>query len=631
MAKDKDFDRRSLLKGATMLAAAGMTSMAGAPPAQAAAAVPTDAERKPPPRVQSSAGSDFMVDVVRELGFDYIAANPGASFRGFHESILNHAGNRAPEFLTCLHEETAVGMAQGYAKLAGKPLAVAIHGTVGLQHATMALYNAWCDRVPVFVLAGNTVDAARRGQYVHWLHSCQDPGSLVRDFTKWDDQPMSLTAFAESAMRAYKVAVTPPMEPVLLVMDSTLQEAPIEGETPALPRKPVVSSPVGEPEAVKEAARWLAAADQPVIVVDRCARTPAGVARLIELAELLQAPVIDQGGRMNFPVHHPLNLTDRGRALLSKADVILEIEVADRWGVANDFHDEITPYETRRTRTDSRTITITAADLYLKSNYQDFLRYAPADLAIAGDGEATLPGLIDAVRVALPASRQAALTQRGQALADQRREALVAARAAAAVGWNASPISTARLCMELWASLDGQDYTLAADTGNVVSGWPQRLWPMEAFHHCTGGSGGHGIGYNAPAALGSALANKGTDRITVSIQTDGDLLYAPGVLWTAAHHKIPILYVMHNNRAYHQEIMTVQQVANRRERGIDRVHIGTTIVDPPVDFAGLGRSLGVWTEGPITDPSQLGAALRRAIAAVRRGEPALVDVVTQPR
>src|SRR5207248_4979778 len=156
--------------------------------------------------------------------------NPGSSFRAIHESVVNYGGNQKPEFITCCHEESSIAMAHGYYKIEGKPVAVFAHGTVGLQHAAMGIYNAYCDRVPMVIIVGNTLDATMRRPGVEWEHSVQDAASLVRDFVKWDDMPVSLPHFAESAVRAYKIAMTAPMGPVLLVADSGLQEDPVPNE-----------------------------------------------------------------------------------------------------------------------------------------------------------------------------------------------------------------------------------------------------------------------------------------------------------------------------------------------------------------------------------------------------------------
>jgi acetolactate synthase-1/2/3 large subunit len=495
----------------------------------------------------------------------------------------------------------------------------------------MALYNAYCDRVPVFVLVGNTLDATARRPGVEWTHSVQDAAAMVRDFVKWDDVPVSLPHFAESAVRAYKIAMTPPMGPVLVVADSELQEDPVANEfVLKIPKLTLASPPQGDSAAVAETARLLVAANNPVLVADRAARTPAGMTLLVELAETLQAAVVDQGGRLNFPSRHPLNQSSRARAAVADADVIVGLELNDLWGTLNAFRDQLHRSTRRVAPSGAKVVSISTRDLAIKANYQDFQRYPEVDVAIAADAEATLPALIDAVKRLATDDRRRTFAERGKKLAEQSQTALDKSRADAAFGWDASPITTARLTVELWNAIKREDWSLASYL-NPVSGWPMRLWTFERPYQFIGGSGGSGIGYTAPASVGAALANRRHGRLTIDIQTDGDLMYAPGVLWTAAHHRIPLLLVMHNNRAYHQETMHLQRMANRHNRGIDRAHIGTTIDDPAIDFGKLAQSLGLYSEGPIADPKDLGPALARAVARVKRGEPALVDVVTEPR
>jgi thiamine pyrophosphate-dependent acetolactate synthase large subunit-like protein len=646
MSKNPSVDRRGFLKSAAVTGAAALIGGAGAPrEAAAEQSVPAGSGTAPtlPREVDPSGevdvlttdrpGGDFMVDVLKKLNIDYVAANPGSSFRGIHESIVNYGGNKAPEFITCCHEESSVAMAHGYYKIEGKPMAVLCHGTVGLQHASMGIYNAYCDRVPVYVLAGNTIDATMRRPGVEWDHSVQDAAAMVRDYTKWDDLPASLPHFAESAVRAYKIAMTPPMMPVLVVIDGGLQEDPISPEIKArlrIPRLTLTSPPQGDSAAVAEAARLLANAVNPVIVADRAARTPAGMKQLIELAETLQAPVVDQGGRMNFPSRHPLNHTDGGRALIANADVILGLELTDFWGTVDAFRDSLVRSSRAITKPGTKLISITAGDLYVKGNYQDFQRYPEVDLAIAADAEATLPSLIEAVKRQINADRKRVLQERGGKLAEAHHRALDRSRADAAYAWDASPMSTARLSAELWAQIKNEDWSLVSEMGGV-SRWPMRLWTFDKYYQFIGGSGGAGVGYGAPASVGAALANKKYGRLSVSIQNDGDFMYAPGVWWTAAHHQIPLLAVMHNNRAYHQEVMHLQRMAGRHNRGITRASIGTTIESPNIDYAKVAQGFGVHAEGPITDPKELGPAIKRAVEIVKRGEPAIVDVVTQPR
>jgi thiamine pyrophosphate-dependent acetolactate synthase large subunit-like protein len=651
MSEKHSVDRRDFLKTAAVTGAAALGAGAAAaaneapqatPPAPAGA--PAQASAPVAPREVDPTGSvevlttdrpggDFMVDVIKSLNFEFIASNPGSSFRGIHESIINYGNNTKPEFITCCHEESAVAMAHGYFKAEGKPMAVLCHGTVGMQHAAMAIYNAYCDRVPVYVLAGNSLDATLRRPGVEWAHSVQDAAAMVRDFIKWDDQPISLPHFAESAMRAYKIAMTPPMMPVLLVIDGGLQEDPISQEVSSrlrIPRLTVATPPQGDSGAVSEAARLLVNAQNPVIVADRAARTPAGITHLIALAEALQAPVVSQGGRMNFPSRHPLNQTSNSRQLIADADVILGLELTDFWGTVSTVRDGLTRASRSLVKPGTKLISITALDLATKGNYQDFQRYPEVDVAMAADAEATLPALVEACKRATTGDRRTAFEARGKRLAQAHVSALERARAEAAYAWDASPISTARMTMELWAQIKDADWALVAESG-IMSDWTSRLWSFEKHYQSLGGSGGAGVGYGAPAAVGAALANKKHGRLSVTIQGDGDFLYAPGVWWTAAHHRIPLLAVMHNNRAYHQEVMHVQRMASRHNRGITRAHIGTTIDDPNVDFAKIAQGLGVHAQGPITNPNDLGPAIKRAIDVVKRGEPSLIDVVTQPR
>jgi len=641
----RSVDRRDFLKGAAVTSAAALVpgsvaaeSPQATPPAQTPATAPV------PPRETDPAGDDetvtidrpggdFMVDVLKSLDFEYIASNPGSSFRGIHESIINYGNNSKPEFITCCHEESSVAIAQAYFKAEGKPMAVLCHGTVGLQHASMAIYNAYCDRVPVYMLAGNSLDATMRRPGVEWAHSVQDAAAMVRDFTKWDDYPASLPHFAESAVRAYKIAMTPPMSPVLVVIDGGLQEDPIPAEVAARLRVPKLTRttpPQGDSGAVAEAARLLVNAQNPVIVADRAARTPAGIAKLIELAESIQAPVVDQHGRMNFPTKHPLNQSESAGQLIAGADVILGLELTDFWGTVSAFRDSLHRSSRSRIKPGTRLISITSVDLNSKSNFQDFQRYPEVDVAMAADAEATLPALTEACRKLVTDDRRRAFDERRKRLTEAHARSHAAARTEATYAWDATPVSTARLAAEIWAQIKTEDWSLVSESGNS-SGWAFKLWDFDKHYQHLGDAGGAGVGYGLPAAVGGALANKKYGRLSVNIQGDGDFLYAPGVLWTAAHHKIPLLTVMHNNRSYHQEVMHLQRMGNRHNRGVDRAHIGTTIDNPNVDFAKIAQGMGVFAEGPITNPNELGPAIRRALAVVKKGEPALVDVVTQPR
>ncbi len=632
--------RRGFLKGATVGGAAlvaqtsvamaqqvGTTVAANAASAASAPAAEVTANDRP--------GADFMIDVIKSLGIEYCAANPGSSFRGLHESMITYGGNTKPELLTCTHEESSAAMAHGYAKIEGKPMMIMAHGTVGLQHASMAIYNCYADRVPLLIVLGNILDINYRRGSAEWYHSVQDAASMVRDYIKWDDTPISLSHFAESMVRGYSIAMTPPLEPVVIVADGELQEQPIREKKLRIPKLVASAPPQGDSGAVAEAAKLLVAAENPVIVAARLARTPKGIDLLVELAELLQARVHDQRMRMNFPSSHPLYARPNYDPLgpnISDADVVLALEAQELWSLTH----RMTPLnrfgmESQSTlKPGAKVISVSALDLNHKSNYQDFGRYVEVDLKITGDAEATLPALIEHVKRLLTADRRRALQERGARTAAANRQLYDRIREGAAVAWDASPISTARLTAEIWAQVKNEDWSLVSND-RYPSYWPTRLWNFTKHYQYIGAQGAAGIGYGAPAAVGAALANKKHGRLTVNIQPDGDLNYAPGVLWTATHHQIPLLTIMHNNRAYHQERMYVQMMGNRFDRGIDRSDIGTALQGPNIDYAMMAKTYGMYGEGPIVDPKDLAPAIRRGIERVKKGEPALIDVVTQPR
>ncbi|HUI81818.1 MAG TPA: thiamine pyrophosphate-dependent enzyme [Bryobacteraceae bacterium] len=628
MAKIKktSFGRRGFLKGAAagaaalaakpQLAHAQATPENGGPvPSEARIARETGAAPQASNRVIERPGSDFMVDVLKTLDIEYLAANPGSTFESLHESLINYGDNKMPEFLTACHEESAVAMCHGYYKIEGKPMMALIHGDIGLQHAGMAIYNAYADRVPVYMIVGNHADGAERAPGVQSLHSAQDLGALVRDYTKWDDQPYSLGHFAESAVRAYKIAMTPPMGPVLIVAGNEIQSHPQTDNNLRIPKLTMTSPPAGDAAAVAAAAKMLVEAERPMIVTQRSARTPKGIELLVELAEILQTPVNSQE-RMNFPTRHPL--AGNGGAGY-RSDVTLALEVADLQGETRAAHAR-----------GAKVISISAVTLNHKSNIQDFGHYADVDLDIGADAEATLPYLIEACKKMLTADRRRFIEGRGKKLAAAHKEAFNRGVDAASIGWNASPVSLARIAGELWPLIKNEDWSFVSPQG-FVGNWPNRLWKMDKMYHYIGGQGAGGMGYGAPASVGAALANRKHGRLSINIQTDGDFNYAPGVFWTAAHHRIPLLTIMHNNRGYHQEVMFVEQMCSVHNRGADRAHIGTKLWDPDINYKNIAQGYGLYAEGPISDPNDLAPALKRGIERVKKGEPVLIDVVTQPR
>ncbi|HWG06154.1 MAG TPA: thiamine pyrophosphate-dependent enzyme, partial [Beijerinckiaceae bacterium] len=640
-------DRRRFLAGVGVAGAAvGIGAPADAQQAAKVPAVPAAPERGALPVLRAAAevapdpsdqlttdlrsGADFMVDVMKALNIDYVAGMCASSYRGLHESIIDYGMNKKPEFLTCTHEETAVAICHGYYKAAFKPMAATVHAVVGLQHASMAVYNAFVDRVPLLLFVGNSLDENLRRPGVEWRHSEEDGAALTRDFTKWDDQPVSFQHFADSTVRAYQVATAVPSAPVVIVADSGLQEQliePADEKKIYIPKLAPDMPPQADSNGLRDIAKMLVAADNPVIIADRYARTADGMQLLVQLAELLQAPVVDLGGRANMPNTHYLAQARRKGALVNSADVILALEMQDPWSINHDIRDQLERTPINSGKPNVKIVSISSHNLLIKANVQDSERYAALDLSLAGDAQASMPTLIDAVQQAMTADRKSAIAARASKLQAAYKTMRDQTLEDAAGGWDDQPISTARVSMELWDLIKNDDWAF----GGEGMGWERALWKLDKPWHSHGSSGGSGVGYNLPASVGAALANRDQGRYTVAFQRDGDSMFVPGALWTAAHHKIPLLSIVHNNGGWHQELMHIQRVAYRHKRGFDRFGIGTTLRDPPVDFGMLARSMGVHGEGPIRDPKDLRPAMIRALDVVKSGEPALVDVIMQPR
>ena len=575
-------------------------------------------------------GSDLMVEVLRELGIRYIALNPGASYRGLHDSIVNFGRGEPPEIILCTHEEIAVALANGYARATGEPIATGLHNVVGLLHASMAIFNAWCDRTPIINLGGGGPQDTNHRRSTDWVHTALVQGNLVRDFVKYDDQPHSVRSVPESLLRAYRIATTEPKGPVYVCLDSDLQEeriaSPLVVPDASLYRAPALPAP--NPEALRSAADLLVNAEWPVIIAGEIGRRPQALASLKEIAELLAAPVIDAEGRFAFPNTHPLDLTAAREETLRAADVVLALDVPSL-GVP--LGPSVRERESLQlaVRPGTKVIHITLLDLERQSLVSDAMWLLPVAVPIAADTSLALPQLIELCRKQLSSHTDSARrmeTRRGKAEAI-RAEAQKRARTWVEQNWNKKPISSARLYGELNPRLKGKSWALVHGHGRR---WREVLECTEAPHGIGGGRGG-GVGYGLPSSIGAALGYKGSGRLCVSVVGDGDFLMTSNALWTAARYTIPLLTIVFNNRSYYNDEEHQERMAVRRERPVENKGIGIHIKDPAPDLAAIARAFSVEGFGPITEPDQLGSALDKAIEVVQSGRPAVVDVVAQPR
>jgi len=572
--------------------------------------------------------SDVIVDLLHRYALPYAALNPGASYRGLHDSIVNY-GRNYPAMMLCQHEETAVQVAHGYAKASGRPMVAIVHNLVGLLHSNLAVYYAYIDRAPVFIVgATGPMDESRRRPRIDWTHTANVQGQAVRDYTKWDYQPATIDGVPESFARAYAVMMTEPQGPIYMCYDAWLQEQRLDRDGPLPPPSamPVPSPLAPDPAALARAADLLVGAKRPVILAEYVGRDPRGFHALVDLAETLGAPVYDVNSRLNFPGCHPLNLS-MVRDVFRDADLVLCLDVRD-W-------EKPTTELVSTTRTvksvvpeDCVWIDIGFGDLELSSWAMDYQRLMHAQLRVLGDTTLAIPALaaLCRARIGTDAALGRRIDERSRATGARHREARARWASEARQDWDASPVTLPRLASEVWEAIRDEDWVLTAGT---LEDWTRKLWDFDRPYRHPGKSLGTSTQFGI--SLGVALAHRDAGRLVVDMQPDGDLMFDAGALWVAAKHRIPMLAVMYNNRAYYNDWEHQLRMARQRGTPVERAHIGMDLDGPPVDFAGLARSMGWYAEGPIAHGRDVAPALRRAIERVKAGQPALVDVLTQKR
>ena len=555
-------------------------------------------------------GSDVVAEMLRRLDLDYLCVNPGASFRGLHDSLVNHLGNRAPRMLVALHDEHCVAIAHGYAKASGRMMGAVVHANVGLMHATMAIFDAWCDRMPVLVVgATGPVDAARRRPWIDWIHTAQDQGALVRGYTKWDDQPASVPAACESLLRAAQIARTAPHGPVYVALDVSLQEDPApEGFAPPEPaRFAPPSPPAVSPADVEAAVALLRGAQHPVILVGRVSRDRADWDRRVALAERLGAAVLtDVKPGIGFPLDHPLQTTRPSTVLvpdsvsqLRKADVVLSLDWVDLAGTLKmAWANEDPPAR----------IVSASLDRYVHNGWSmDHQGLPPVDLDLLVPPDRLVEALLERIPPRnTPAPAGASVLPPTPAPDGAISLLMLAASLRRAVG--EAPTTLLR----------------------VPISWDARYWPPADPMDHLGSDGGGGIGSGPGMAVGSALAlmqrSAGQRRLPVAVLGDGDYLMGVNALWTATHYRIPLLVVIYNNRSYLQDEMHQERIARARGRPVENRWIGLRLTDPEVDLAGMARAQGAIGHGPIAEGADLDAVLAQAVVEVEGGACVVVDV-----
>lgn len=555
--------------------------------------------------------SDSIAEMLRALDIPFVLLNPGSSFRGIHDSLVNHLGNESPQMLVVLHEEHAVAIAHGYTKVTGRPLAAFLHSNVGLMHGSMAIYNAWNDRVPVLVLgATGPVDAAKRRPWIDWLHTAQDQGALVRDFIKWDAQPASVTAAHEALLRAMQIATTAPMGPTYVCFDAALQESKLPARValpdPARYRAP----PPAEPSAqlVREAAQWLSRAKRPVILMGRVSRDPAQWAQRVQLAETLNAQVLtDLKVGAAFPMSHPLHaaapgffLSPQSAAVLKEADVVLSLDWWDLGGTLKQAWGA--------EPVGSRVIQVSVDHHNHRGWSQDHQSLPPVDIYLQCEPARAVDALLPVI---------------------QPRESKPPARAAVipapARGADGS-ISIAGMARALRSATANHRLCLI----RLPLGWSGDLWNFEDPLDYLGYDGGGGIGSGPGMAVGAALALKGSGRLPVAVIGDGDYMMGVSAFWTGVNAGVPLLTVVCNNRSFFNDELHQERVAKDRGRPVENRWIGQRIGEPEPDLATIARGQGLVGFGPVRDPDELDKLMPEAVAAALGGASVVIDVHVTP-
>ena len=553
-------------------------------------------------------GSDVVADALRALDISYIALNPGASYRGLHDSLVNYLGNERPQLLLCLHEESAVAIAQGYAKVTGRAMAAAVHSNVGLMHATMAVFNAWCDRMPIVVLgATGPVDATKRRPWIDWIHTARDQGALVRGYTKWDDQPASPVAAREAVLRAGWIANTAPQGPTYVNLDASMQEAKLAEPVPPIDAQrympPVESAP--STEAIKRAVKLLRAAKRPVILAGRVSRSLEAWNERVQLAERLTARVVtDLKVAAAFPTDHPLHagapggtvLAPEAVAAIRAADVILSLDWVDVAGTFEHCGVDVV----------GKVVQVSIDHRLHNGWSMDYQGLPPVDVMIDCEPHAAVSALLAALGLGEP-----------RALAKSTHEFPKLAE---------GKLTVDHLADALRRAVGDRPTTLT----HLSLSWNGASWPFRHPLDYIGSNGGGGVGGGPGISVGAALALKGSGRLAVAICGDGDFMMGCSALWTATHYNIPLLIVVANNRSFFNDELHQERVARVRNRPIENRWVGQRISEPDIDLAGIARAQGAQGFGPVTKATNLGAVFAKAIAAVEAGAVAVVDVRVEP-
>lgn len=577
-------------------------------------------------QIKMQYGSDLIIDILKQHDIEYIAFNPGASFRGLHDSIVNYADNQ-PTLLMCCHEEISVAIAHGYAKASGKYMAVFIHANIGLQHACMAIFNAWCDRVPILLIGGvGPMDAVKRRPWIEWIHTSNHHDNIIRDYVKWCDQPFSLASTPEAIHRACRLIDTHPKAPAYIAIDCCIQEEEIT-EPMVLDNVHKFSPPIPpypNLEKLSEIAVAISNATLPLIIVDFYGQSQRAVEALIQLVDLIKIPILDCGGRYNFPTDHPCNLTGMNEDFLDKVDYILCLDVRDIWGALG----KLTPtgYQSY-IKAMTPVVHITLGDYLVSKWVADYQKLYPVEMTISADTESAIGELYRQCQSSIPLHNHS-LSERAEWLESIHQKWRFKWKQDAFASNTKTPLATASVIYEIGEAIKEEDWVLTNGGSLEMDRWAKQLWRFNKYGSYLGGSGGAGLGYGLGASIGAALVHKGTDKICIDLQADGDFLFTPGALWTAVYYEIPLLIIVMNNRSYNNSKEHAVKIANHRHRDSTKSTVGTDFSGTPIKYADMAKSFGMHALAEIHSLEEIYISTKKAIDYIKEEKkPVLLDII----
>lgn len=572
-------------------------------------------------------GSDIICQQIKSHGIDYIAINPGSSIGGIHDSMVHN--DDAPELIFCLHEEIAVAVAHGYAKASGKPMAVAVHANVGLYHASMAIFNAWCDRVPMLVIGGSgPLETDKRRPWIDWIHASSHQANIVADCTKWHEMPTTLPAALDSIARAVEISTQAPSAPVYLTLSSTIQEVEVTHREADFPLQAVnsVEHLVASEAALDKLLTLISQSRKPAIVVDYMDGGNGRDKLLLEFSENIGAAVFDLGGRYNFPTHSYLSLSGAESQFLHDADLIILIDVQDVHGTLGSLDAE-KKYKSH-VQPGTSVVSIGTRDLLVSKAYADYHKFIRFDQKILADSGAVVLQLNRLL--ALQTGQRETRSLRKQEIHNQREEVKSQWRKDSSYEAS-SQINIPRATLGIWNALQDHKFALTNCGGLSVRAWVKRLFEFDNDGKSFVGinSGGAGLGYGLGASLGACLALGEKVDLCVNIQNDGDLLYTPSALWSIAHYAQPLLTVIFNNRSYGLTKAVSKRIANARDRTTDLIQ-GNCFVNPEIDFVAMAKSYGIHATQKVLNMIELEKELAIGVDfVVRNKKPYIIEVILE--